>query len=93
MTPESTESMRNACHALAEHILRMPTTSNRCKWLKGQLADLLRVNDHILWYAGAYEKEYPYADIPNPYLVDLIKAYDEDAYSPELYKPMLDEED
>ena len=78
MTPESTESMKEACHALAEHILRMPATSHRCKWLRNQLAEQCRVNDHVLWYATAYEKDYPYADIPSPYLVEILKAYEED---------------
>lgn len=78
MTPESTEDMRNACHALAEHVLRRPCPTNRAKWLQQQVVDLLTKNDHILWYAQAYEKEYPYADVRNPYLVDALKAYDQE---------------
>lgn len=78
MTPESSESMKNACHVLAEHILRMPAYTNRCKWLKEQIADLLRSNDHVLWYATKYEEEYPYADVPTEYLANILKAYDEE---------------
>ena len=78
MTPESTDDMRAACHVLAEHVLRMPAYSNRCKWLREQIANLLRTNDHILWYAQQYQDDYPYADIPNPYLVDILKAYEEE---------------
>ena len=78
MTPEATEEMKAACHSLAEHVLRMPCSTNRCKWLKSQIADLLKVNDHILWYAGAYEKDYPYADVPSPYLAELVRAYDQE---------------
>ena len=78
MTPESTEDMRAACHSLAEHVLRRPCSSNRSKWLRQQVVDLLTKNDHILWYAQAYEKEYPYADVRSPFLVDILKAYDEE---------------
>ena len=79
MTPEATEDMRNACHALAEYVLRRPCNSNRSKWLRDQIVDLLTKNDHILWYAGAYEKAYPYADVRNPYLAEALKAYDQEA--------------
>ena len=30
--------MRDALHALAEHILRMPANTNRTKWLKEKVA-------------------------------------------------------
>ena len=76
MTPDSTESMRSACHVLAEHILRMPAYSNRCKWLRQQVADMLKTNDHILYYAERYDQEYPYADAPTQYLAEVLKAYD-----------------
>ena len=76
MTPESTEDMRSACHALAEHILRRPCPTNRAEWLRQQIVDLLTKNDHILWYAQAYEKEYPYADVRNSYLAETLKIYD-----------------
>ena len=78
MTPEATEDMRNACHAMAEHVLRRTCSSNRSKWLRDQVVELLTKNDHILWYAQAYEKTYPYADVRNPYLVEALKAYDEE---------------
>ena len=78
MTPESTADMRSACHALAEHVLRRHCPTNRAKWLQKQVVDLLTKNDHILWYAEAYEKEYPYADVRNPYLVEALKAYDQE---------------
>lgn len=79
MTPESTESMKNACHVLAEHIMRMPAYSNRCKWLKDQVANLLKTNDHVLYYAQQYQDEYPYADAPTEYLANILKSYDEEA--------------
>ena len=42
------------------------------------MVNLLTKNDHILWYAQAYEKEYLYADVRNPYLVEALKAYDQE---------------
>ena len=79
MTPESTESMKAACHVLAEHVLRMPAYSNRCKWLREQIADLLKTNDHVLYYSQRYQDEYPYADAPTEYLANILKSYDEEA--------------
>lgn len=78
MTPESTEDMRNACHAFAEHVLRRPCNSNRSRWLRDQIVELLTKNDHILWYAQAYEKAYDYADVRNPYLAEVLKIYDKE---------------
>ena len=78
MTPDSTEAMKNACHVLAEHVMRMPAYSNRCKWLKAQIADLLKTNDHVLYYAQRYQDEYPYADAPTEYLANILKSYDEE---------------
>ena len=75
--PEQTiDDMRAACHALAEHILRRPCKSNRSKWLRDQLVDQLTKNDHILYYADQYDQEYPYSEIRNPYLVEVLKNYD-----------------
>lgn len=78
MTPDSTQAMKSACHVLAEHVMRMPAYSNRCKWLKEQIADLLKTNDHVLYYAQRYQDEYPYADAPTEYLANILKSYDEE---------------
>lgn len=78
MTPETNESMKNACHVLAEHIMRMPAYSNRCKWLREQVALLLKDNDNIYSYEERYEKEYPYAEAPTEYLATILKAYDKE---------------
>lgn len=78
MTPDSTQAMKNACHVLAEHIMRMPAYSNRCKWLREQIADLLKTNDHVLYYAQRYQDDYPYADAPTEYLANILKSYDEE---------------
>ena len=78
MTPESSKRMKDACHALAEHILRMPAYSNRCKWLKEQVAKLVANDRFIEERAIQYDAEYPYADAPTAYLADILKAYDEE---------------
>lgn len=78
MTPESINSMKNASHALAEHILRMPAYTNRCKWLKQQVADRIVNNSFVSDLAKLYEIEYPYADAPTEYLASILRSYDEE---------------
>lgn len=79
MTPESIDNMTSAAHALAEHVLRMPAYTNRCKWLKAQVADRI-VNDRFIAdLARLYEVEYPYADAPTEYLASILRSYDEEA--------------
>ena len=79
MTPDSEASMTNAAHVLAEHILRMPAYTNRCKWLKEQIATRV-VNDRFVGdLARLYDLEYPYADAPTEYLANILKSYDEEA--------------
>ena len=76
MTPRQTKDMREACHILAEHIMRQPTRTNRCDWLKKEIVKLL-LNDYTIEdLAIDYGKAYPYADIQNPYLAETLKAYD-----------------
>jgi len=79
MTPDSTRSMKNACHVLAEHIMRMPAYTNRCKWLREQVSELLKSDEVIESYATKYQQEYPYADAPTEYLANILKSYDEEA--------------
>ena len=78
MTPEATEDMQAAMHLLAEYILRVPARGNRCKWLKSQLVELLTTNNTVLYYAQKYQDEYAYADVRSEYLVEVLKAYDEE---------------
>lgn len=77
MTPDPNESMTSAAHVLAEHILRMPAHTNRCKWLKKQIADRI-VNDRFVDdLARLYSVEYPYAEVPTEYLADILKSFDQ----------------
>ncbi len=77
MTSQQTIEMQETMHILAEYILRQPCTSNREKWLKGQISELLTSNNNVLFYAQRYEDEYEYAGVANPYLVEMLKAYDD----------------
>lgn len=79
MNLDSTRSMKNACHVLAEHIMRMPAYTNRCKWLREQVSELLKSDEVIESYATKYQQEYPYADAPTEYLANILKSYDEEA--------------
>ena len=79
MSHDSKASMRNACHVLAEHIMRMPAYTNRCKWLREQIAELLKNDEHIDCYATKYQQDYPYADAPTEYLANILRSYDEEA--------------
>ena len=78
MTPESTEDMKAAMHLLAEYILRQPARTNRCKWLKSQIVELLTTNNNVLYYTQKYGDEYKYADVRSEYLVEVLKSYDQE---------------
>ena len=78
MIPDSRKNMQDACHALAEHILRLPAHTNRCKWLKQQVARDLAAKSMVDNYDRQYRHEYPYADAPTEYLASVLKAYDDE---------------
>ena len=79
MNPDPRTSMENACHALAEYILRFPARTNRCKWLRAQVAKELSGSIQVSAYNDQYRREYPYADAPTEYLAAVLRAYDEEA--------------
>lgn len=72
----SEKEMREACHLLAEHIMRQRTSRNSAKWLKEQMLEILLQEDNIKELASDYTEEYEYAEVQNPYLVEVLKAYD-----------------
>jgi hypothetical protein len=72
----SQKEMREACHLLAEHIMRQKTNRNSAKWLKEQMLEILLKEDNIKELAADYAEEYDYAEVQNPYLVEVLKAYD-----------------
>lgn len=78
MRNESIQDMTFACHQLAEYILRCPMRGNRADWLKRQVKEMLTNKEHVLYYAQKYSDEYPYADVRNEYLANVLKSYDEE---------------
>lgn len=78
MTDESRQSMRDACHSLAAIILQSRARTNRCKWLRSRIADILTDDQEINSLTKQYGEEYPYADAPTEYLADVLRAYDEE---------------
>lgn len=76
MAKAQIDDMREACHILAEHIMRQPTRTNRCGWLKKRFVKDLLSSENIEKLTLEYAKAYPYAEIQNTYLAETLKAYD-----------------
>ena len=76
--PDTRPLMRDALHALAEHILRMPATTNRTKWLKQNVASEIVAQSWVECLDRQYRSEYPYADVPTEYLAKTLQAFDEE---------------
>lgn len=77
--PDTRLLMRDALHALAEYILRMPATTNRTKWLKQNVASEIVSQSWVECLDRQYRSEYPYADAPTEYLAKTLQAFDEEA--------------
>ena len=75
--PSVTNEMREACHLLAEHIMRFKPQRQSGKWLQQEMLEILLDSGNIKELAADYGEEYPYAGVQNPYLVEVLKAYDE----------------
>ena len=76
--PDTRPLMRDALHALAEHILRMPAGTNRTKWLKERIAADIVVGAWIECLDRQYRSEYPYADAPTEYIAKTLEAFDKE---------------
>ena len=73
-----TAEMREACHLLAEHIMRYKPLRHSGKWLRQEILDLILKEGNIQELAADYGDSYEYADVQNPYLVEVLKSYDEE---------------
>ena len=73
------ENMTNECHLLAEIVLKAPSSNNRLTWLKCEIAAYLSDPDVIETLSTQYSKDYAYAEVENPYLVAVLKNYDQEA--------------
>jgi len=76
--PDTRPLMRDALHALAEHILRMPTNTTRGKWLKQNIAADIVAQPWIECLDRQYRSEYIYADAPTEYIAKTLEAFDEE---------------
>ncbi len=72
------ENMTNECHLLAEVVLKAPSSNNRLSWLKSEIAAYLSNPDVIEALSSQYSKDYAYAEVENPYLVAVLKDYDQE---------------
>lgn len=78
MIEQSIREMKDSCHLLAEHLMRINTKTNRNQWVRQYLVDLLLDEGNIEELAALYDAEYPYADAPTEYLAEVLKAYDQE---------------
>ena len=76
--PDTRPLMKDALHALAEYILRMPATTNRTKWLKQHIALDIAGQAWIECLDRQYRAEYPYADAPTEYIAKTLEAFDKE---------------
>ena len=76
--PDTRPLMRDALHALAEHILRMPATTNRTKWLKENVAAEIIAQSWVECLDRQYRSEYAYADAPTEYIAKTLQAFDQE---------------
>lgn len=76
--PDTRHLMRESLHALAEHILRMPATTNRTKWLKESVASEIVSQSWVECLDRQYRAEYTYADAPNEYIAKTLQALDQE---------------
>ena len=76
MSSQKNRDMKEACHVLAEYIMRQPTSGNRGDWLKKEIVATILGEHNIEGLAFDYSSAYPYADIQSSYLADTLKAYD-----------------
>ena len=74
----SSQEMRNACHALAAQVMHTSARTNRCRWLRETVFELLKDDAFIKKMTGLYRNQYPYAEVPTEYLAAVLKAYDEE---------------
>ena len=76
--PDTRPLMRDALHALAEYILRMPANTTRGKWLKQKVAEDIASQAWIECLDRQYRTEYQYADAPTEYIAKTLEAFDKE---------------
>ena len=72
------DEMREACHLLAEYLMRFKGARHSQQWLRDELIQVILGAGNIEDLARDYAAEYDYADVQNPFLADALKTYDEE---------------
>lgn len=77
MSKQARQELYESCQVLVAHLKKMPASRHSLRWLRDEMIDMLldTGNQHEL--ANDYEVSYEYADVANPYLAEVLKAYDE----------------
>ena len=81
MKHTATDEMREACHLLAEHIMRYKPLRRSHRWLQQEMLEVILGEGNIQDLARDYAAGYDYADVQNPYLADVLQTYDEETLS------------
>ena len=76
MSPQAKSEIHEACQIMVGYLQRMPCARHSQKWLRDEMVDMLANIDNQNELSFDYEDEYEYADVANPYLVEVLKAYD-----------------
>ena len=77
MSKQTRSEIYEACQVLVGHLKRIPGERHSLQWLRDEMVDMLLNADNQYELANDYELSYEYADVANPYLVEVLKAYDE----------------
>lgn len=64
---------------MAERVMRFHFSRHSHSWVKEQMLEILLNPVNIKLLAQEYSDDYSYADIQNPYLVEVVKKYDQEA--------------
>lgn len=70
--------VKEACHILAETIMRFTPKRHSQEWVKAQLLQILLDEGNIEDLTRDYTAEYDYAEVQNPYLAEVLKEYDQE---------------
>ena len=75
----TSKEIREACQIMAEHVSRFRPARHSQEWIKQQMLEILLNQVNVELLSEDYLDEYAYADVQNPYLVEILKQYDQEA--------------
>ena len=78
MKHTATDEMREACHLLAEHLMRFKPQRHSQEWLRDELIQVILGSGNIDDLARDNAAEYKYADVQNRFLAEALQTYDEE---------------